>query len=100
MQSVEDVFHSLACAQPLEQCEGVAVQRMVAGQGLRPLIEGLFEVLHADTVKKFYRVWQASKNKVVTYRAYCTGTNSPAWVLSEVAHQATDVVGQVRVSYR
>ena len=56
MQSVEDVFHSLACAQALEQCEGVAVQRMVAGQGLRPLIKELIEVLHADTLQKFYRL--------------------------------------------
>ena len=75
MQSVEDAFHNLACTQPPEQCEGVAVQRTVAGQGLRPLIKELFEVLHADTVKKFYRVWQASKNKVVTYQTYCAGTD-------------------------
>ena len=53
-------------------------------------------MLRAGAAKKFYRVWQASKNKVVTYQTYCAGTDSPAWVLSEVAHQATDVVGQGR----
>ena len=73
MQSVEDVFQRLVCAQPLERCEGVAVQRMVAGQGLRPLIKELFEVLRVGTAKKFYRAWQASKNKVVTYQTYCAG---------------------------
>ena len=61
---------------------------------MRLLIKELFEVLHADTVKKFYRVWQASKNKVVTYQTYCAGIDRPSWVLSAVAHQATDVVGQ------
>ena len=60
------------------------MQRTVAGQGLRPLIKELFEVLHPDTAKKFYRAWQANKNKVVTYQTYCAGTDSLAWVLSEV----------------
>ena len=58
--------------------------RMVAWQGLRLSIKELLEVLHADTVKSVYRVWQANKNKVVTYQTYCAGTDSPAWVLSEV----------------
>ena len=31
-----------------------------------------------------YRVWQVSKNKLVIYQTYCAGTDSPAWVLSEV----------------
>ena len=70
------------------------MQSTVAGRAWRPLIKELFEVLHPDTAKKFYRAWQASKIKVVTYQTYCAGTDSPAWVLSEVAHQATDVVGQ------